>query len=152
MGLDPVPRADQPEDLIIGSAGVPVIVAGGIPGEQAQRRAAGRGIQRSAGANPAARLAYSPGNDCADPGIPGPRRPTIASPQPSPRSHPTRAATEAARTWSAVASRASAISAATPGVIQARRRGAVRILLLAGAAGILIVQVCPVLHPLRPVR
>ena len=65
-------------------------------------------------ANPAAGLAYSPGNDSAEPGIPGPRRPASTAPTAARTAvWPDRAAAPAARAWSAVISRAAAISASS---------------------------------------
>ena len=44
--LDPVPGADHPDQFIVGGAGVPVVVSGGVIGEQAQAGAAGGDVQR----------------------------------------------------------------------------------------------------------
>ena len=53
--LDPVPRADGPDQFIVGGARVPVPVPGGVIGEQAQAGAAGGDVQRLAGGEPGGR-------------------------------------------------------------------------------------------------
>ena len=50
--LGPVPGADDPQQLIIGGAGVPVIVPGGVLQERGQGGAAGRDVEGLAGGEP----------------------------------------------------------------------------------------------------
>ncbi len=78
VGLHPVPRAQHPDQLIIGGALVGIVVPGRRIRQQRQARAAGITSSTSPLPNDAARLEDSPGTTRADPGCPGPRRPASA--------------------------------------------------------------------------
>ena len=99
VGLDPVPRAQHPDQLGLRHPGEPAVLArGGVSGD---RQAAQPGSTSSGipGPNPAAGLDDSPGKTRAEPGWPGPRRPVAA-----------------ASTASSSSSAASRISASSSGV------------------------------------
>ena len=70
IGLDPVPRADHAEQLIIGGAGVPVVVPGHLLQERPEHRAPRRDIQRLAGGEPGGRARILPGEGLRGPGHP----------------------------------------------------------------------------------
>ena len=104
-------------------------------------------------ANPAAGLAYSPGNVSAEPGIPGPRRPAHTAPTAA----SDRGVTQPRRDLGCVG----LVRGNLPGlgdqrlelgVVQAGRRRIVRVFVLVRVAWVLIIGVRIVVHPLRPVR
>jgi hypothetical protein len=81
VGLEPVPRAQQPDQLVIGHPVEAVLVSAARRrvGSHRQLRAAGRDIKRHRGAEPGRRARRLTGNTWAEPGNPGPRRPVEAA-------------------------------------------------------------------------
>ena len=152
VGLNPVPRADHPGQLVIGRARVPVIIPGRHLRELAQRQAAGRHVQRLPRREP-----RRPAREHPRHGIRGPGHPRTPPPgrRRGVRRHrrgQTRPGQQH-RLPDLLGGDSLRLAGQLPG-IHVRRRRVVRILAQAHVTGILIPprQVRRVIHPSRPRR